>query len=202
MTAVASNLQRISRILPKQLNLDNSWQHIGNFYIKVLHALSTSAGLIQNIYNLVPYLQPGVPIYNLVPYLQPSPLFTIRCPIYNLVPYLQPGVPFTTQSLIYNHMSHLQPSPLFTTRLAIYNQMSPICNHDFDPIRGSSPSTQSLLFTTRHPPLKKESLIYNQVAKIRCQKSFQRSRDHFLPMGQIYKSETCLKDGIFHMLLD
>ena len=183
MTAVASNLQRISRILPKQLNLDNSWQHIGNFYIKVLHPLSTSAGLIQNIYNLVPYLQPGVPIYN-------------------LVPYLQPGVPFTTQSLIYNHMSHLQPSPLFTTRLAVYNQTSPICNHDFDPIRGSSPSTQSLLFTTRHPPLKKESLIYNQVAKIRCQKSFQRSRDHFLPMGQICKSETCLKDGIFHMLLD
>ena len=102
MTAVASDLQRISRILPKQLNLDNSWQHIGNFYIKVLHPLSTSAGLIQNIYNLVPYLQPGVPIYN-------------------LVPYLQSGVPLTTQSLIYNQVSHLQPSPLFTITCPIYN---------------------------------------------------------------------------------
>ena len=46
MTAGASNLQLTSRMLCKRFNQDYLYLHIGNFYLKVLHPLSTSAALI------------------------------------------------------------------------------------------------------------------------------------------------------------
>ena len=46
MTAGASNLQRVSRMLRKRFKGDYLYLHVGNFYLKVLHPLSTSAALI------------------------------------------------------------------------------------------------------------------------------------------------------------
>ena len=199
------------------------WEQKDHYLEPKFHYVSYSQPSLQirySIYNLVPYLQPGVLIYN-----QTSPIhnhdydpiqssnspFTTKCPIcnqvsriynqtspiYNQVPYLQPGVPIYNQtSPIYNLGPYLQPGVPICKQFSIYIRV-PYLQPGVPIYNQTSPiySHDYEPIWGSNSPFTTKCPIYNQVSHI-----YNQASPIYNQTSPIYNQVPYLQPDIPHLL--